>query len=312
MNRVLVLVISLLACALAAMAAPELAQVSSPTGPVVMQSIWDLHHHPKGGAIQPQLRHGVEADTDDWPASFYFTFQGSQGPELCSASLVGPQALLTAAHCVPPTKILPFRLTKAPFTATCTEHAIYNVDVSADWALCKVGAAVPVPGGLFETIELTPLSAMQGSQLVLGGFGCTSDQVSQAQVAASPTYVIGSNVVAETSLTASSRSYDSQFYGESQKNNLFTEPWGANTCPGDSGGPAFRITLVSGKLYAHRVIDAVNSRVFYADSTHTTWGASLLSGTGGPDFVNWATTWANQQKVTICGINAGPVASCRQ
>ena len=60
-----------------------------------------------------------------------------------------------------------------------------------------------------------------------------------------------------------------------------------------------------------RVITAVNSRVFYADNSGNSWGASILVATGGPDFGAWALRWAQNHRVIVCGVTPGPPPYCR-
>ena len=304
--------LALLALSSNALADPQLAPTPTPTGEVVVKSVYDLHQHPTGGSQLPQLRHGIPANSDDWPASLYMTFDSAEGPAACTAALVGPQALLTAAHCTPASGSISFKLAHNDYTAVCESDSAYASDPSADWALCKVVPSVRSPVGLkFESVEMTPMKQLQDVPLLLGGYGCTSDQVGAGLPDdKKPTYDIGENAVAETSLSAHHK-YESEFYAPSQKNNLFTDDWGSNICPGDSGGPAFRITESVGGLYEHRVIAAVNSRVFYQDPSRRTYGASILSSTGG-DFGGWALGWARNQSVSICGVTPGPSASCRQ
>src|SRR5262245_56619831 len=70
-----------------------------PQGDIVFEAALDLGQTP--GDASPQLRHGIEATTADWPDSLYVTFPTPDGTAACTATLVGPRAMLTAAHCVP-------------------------------------------------------------------------------------------------------------------------------------------------------------------------------------------------------------------
>ena len=65
-------------------------------------------------AVQPELRHGVVAATADWPASLYATFSTPDGTAACTAALVGPEAMLTAAHCVPVSGQVTFKYKDQP------------------------------------------------------------------------------------------------------------------------------------------------------------------------------------------------------
>ncbi len=149
---------------------------------------------------------------------------------------------------------------------------------------------------------------MLNQKITLTGFGCISDIV-----AAGPTdnlYRIGSNNIDETS-SSPLRRRGPQYYADKETNNMFTvdDPQLANLCPGDSGGPAFRLSVGGGNLTS-RVIVGVNSRVFYRDASRTSYGSSLIAGTGGPDFRKWAEDWTKSNGVAACGI-AGVVPNCR-
>ena len=52
----------------------------------------------------------------------------------------------------------------------------------------------------------------------------------------------------------------------------------------------------------------MNSRVFYR--TKTSYGSSLISAAGGPDFRKWAEDWTKSNAVGACGI-VGSLTNCR-
>jgi len=297
--------------AAAAHAGPGTAPVHEPSGDVEFKAALDLKQKPKGN--EPQLRHGWIAASKDWPASLYVTFQTADGMAACTAALIGPQAMLTAAHCVPGTGKVTFVYAgqAQPYDTECTRHPRYPADASADFALCRIKKAFAAPAGfLFETVDSGALSGMQGASLILTGYGCVGDAVASAQF--DDKYRIGFNKVDETSASAPpARHHDEAFYAPRENNNLFTadDPEAANLCPGDSGGPVFR-RQTGAAVVTSRSIVGVNSRVFYRDAAHTTYGSSLLSSTGGPDFRGWASLWAKDNKVAACGI-AGAVPNCR-
>jgi hypothetical protein len=274
-------------------------------------AVLDLNQDPPPGA--PQLRHAEEARSREWPASLYATFTASNGQtDVCTAALVGSEALLTAAHCVPPSRRVTFAYAGhfSRYTADCQFHDNYRRDASADFALCKVSPRFYAPGGfLYETIDTSNMSRMLQQPVILTGYGCFTDAVANATT--DNKYRIGWNTVDETSANpANPRRRPAVFYAGGENNNLFTvdDPTLANLCPGDSGGPAFRRT--SGSSFGNRVIVGVNSRVFFTDATRATYGSSLVSATGGPDFFRWAQTWARANG-SICGIH-GNIPNCRR
>jgi len=286
----------------------EVAPQHSPSGDISFSSVYDLNQ--SGGAAAAQLRHGEVASSRDWPASLYATFNTPDGRAVCTAALVGPVAMLTAAHCVPDTGTVSFVLAGASYQTQCQRHPGYAAatDASADFALCKVERTVSGPPGfLFETVSTTGMDGLlDGKPVILSGYGCISDIAAENEI--DGRYRIGFNSIDETS-NSTSRRRGPVYYSPVQRNNLLTkdDPDLANLCPGDSGGPAFRAT---GTGYAQRRIIGVNSRVFYLDATRRNYGSSLISGTGGPDFRDWARAWADQNQVVVCGVR-GSVNNCR-
>lgn len=275
---------------------------------IVYKSVLALRQHAEG---QPELRGGQAAESTEWPASLYATFKADQGGfAACTAALVGPQAVLTAGHCVPRSG----RITVvfgSQYSASCEVHPSYwpqAKDLSADYSLCKTSQPIPVPRGFkFESIDTRSMDHLVQQQIVLGGYGCISDVAKNAQT--DGLYRIGYNTVDETSDSpARKRGYD--YYRSAQLNNLITrdDPNVANLCPGDSGGPAFKANPAPGNPFGSRIIIGVNSRVFRR--TPTEYGASLVSATGGPDFRTWALGWLGRNQVAACGL-AGAFANCR-
>lgn len=305
-----------LGCSLTAEPFNEVAELSPPVGPVNFGSVLDLNQNP---GVQPQLRGGSIARSADWPASLFATFRTDRGTKVCTAALVGPQAMLTAAHCVPASGIVTFKFAGTDFTTDCEQHPSYKDrrDVSADFALCRVRVSDSHPKGVslgpgnrFERIDTDSMENWIAAQsaapiyVTLGGFGCISDIV--AENAIDEKYRVGRTYFVESSRSPSRERGDG-LYAPLQVNNLITvdDSAYANLCPGDSGGPAF--AFAEGK----RVIIGVNSRVFYRDQTRTSYGASLISATGGPSFVSWAEQWAKRSpKVQVCGVE-GSSRGCR-
>ena len=264
---------------------------------------------------EPQLRHGRIANSTDWPASLYATFQTPSGTAACTAALVGPQAMLTAGHCVPAVGgvIFSYHGQAKPYVASCTQHPHYlsHQDASADYALCKLDRPFVQPTGfMYETISTTGFDSFVGTTIVLTGYGCIGDAVANLQF--DDKYRIGTNTIEETSATLSGKRGPA-FYTPKENNNLFTkdDPNLANLCPGDSGGPAFRRTGGTADQFTSRVIVGVNSRVFYTSPAMTAFGSSLVSATAGPDFRVWAEEWAKTvAKVPVCGVD-GAIPNCR-
>ncbi len=237
--------------------------VQNPKG-ISMKSVGALGQSGTG----PKVIGGRPANSSDWRASFY-----SSVPEArCTAQLVGPSALLLAAHCVGDGLEASIEVDGKVYTGVCTQADEYKKDASADYALCKM--TVDIPGIPFENVNIVPTLIAKGRLLLLTGYGCTAPggisdgvfRVADAAVALLP--------------------------GEREPNTIITQDKTA-ICPGDSGGGAF-IVLSAKK----RVAVSVNSRVSF------TTGESYLSSLSTSTAISFLTRWSAQNGgAKICGFN---------
>jgi len=232
------------------------------------------------GSVAAVLKRGASpAESRDWTASFYL-----DEPKFCSATLIGPKVMLTAAHCLErDEKILISIWIKRKSIETegrCTVHPEFSVDRSNDIALCSFGVEVPVAA--YERISLEPTDLpLTNKKLLLTGFGCV-DHENEVPL---KKFLIG-----ESTITA--------LVGEDSKYpNSIRLSGGASLCLGDSGGGAY-VRLPPSK---RRLIVGVNSR--YLNST--SWVSSLAKSSG------FVTQWALENKVTICGKDK-EAPNCRQ
>jgi hypothetical protein len=290
-----------------------------PVGDIMFLATRDLDQ--SSPAASAELRHGRIADSRQWPASLYATFETPGGTAACTAAIVGPQAVLTAAHCVPDSGRITVAFAGRAYRAACEVHPQYvaRSDDSADFGLCKTERPFAAPDRIrFETINTAPMDDLlrtpESRRILLSGYGCISDIIAEDETDGN--YRIGFNTVEETSNSAERRRGD-DYYAGREDNNLLTseDPELANLCPGDSGGPAFQATNGSDGPYSRRSIVGVNSRVFYrdfdAEGRPISYGASLISATGGPEFRAWALAWAARAQVAVvCGL-VGPVELLR-
>lgn len=293
----------------------EVAPESRPPAGVLFKSVLALNQAPSPGEIQ--LRNGFIADSKEWQASLYATFATPRGTSACTAALVGPQAVLTAAHCTPDDGVISFEFPGAalPYKADCKISTRWPADASADFAFCKVRTVVATPAGFeFETVSTANMDQLLASNpgeqkpLVLTGFGCISDVAVEDET--DGLYRLGYNTPVETS-NSKTKKKGAAYYAPAEVNNLIMGegPGVANLCPGDSGGPAFLARANNKGRFGGRVIVGVNSRVFYLDETHKKYGASLVSATGGPDL----RPVFNQYNGTlaVCGLGGG-LQNCRR
>lgn len=286
----------------------------SPSGDVIFTPLTDKPQ--TGFTIQGMLRGGsaVPLNSADWPASFLIEFTAEDGrASSCTAAMIGPGVMLTAAHCIPDAGSVRFAFNNIPYELECERHPkwVTGEDPSADYALCAVADPdqpfVPTPGFRYETVDIGPMARSMQGPVVLTGFGCTSNMVAE-QRRVDGRYRIGKNVVVATSDTASQRPYSNNYFGPNgQRSNLFTSETGANICPGDSGGPAF--TAGTDGTGPRKII-GVNSRVFYARNDRSRFGASLISSLGSADFGAWARPWLNDRSLAACGLTGAP-RGCR-
>lgn len=311
----------------------------APPSGVVFQSVYDLQQKTDG--TEPMLRGGRVADSKVWPASFYMVSGSGPQRSSCTGALIGPRVLLTAAHCVPADGKLGIAFGRAPpQTATCVQHPAWvkRRDRSADFALCAVPQAIVAQDLLYETVYAAPVAVLLGNKIVLSGYGCTDDIVAKsrdqtiaqarAEAAAAragrpapkPDYRFGFATAAETS-QSTARADRRQFYAPYELYNIITDLDGANLCPGDSGGPVFRLNPARGSSFERRGLVAVNSRVLFLNPDDPKrYGASLLAAVGATGrtddedlqpFAVWAKTWASQAGVDICGLAETTSPTCR-
>lgn len=263
----------------AAAARPRVApHRGEPPATVTMDSIGDLT---KPDQFTGQLRGGARIeDPTLYPASVY----SKLGSQFCTATVVGPNTLLTAGHCARTGTVANFKLQGQARTATCTRESHYPGDPKADYALCLVDG-LPVTGVPFERVNTDPTRLKLGDQLRLTGFGCTSADGTGGN---DGVYMVGDNDKIVTLPSAA--------------NNDIVTSGGSALCFGDSGGPAF---FVSG---AKRWVVSVNSRAGALGETLN--DRSYLESTSAPLAVAFLTGWAHDNSQRICGLADSP-AGCR-
>jgi hypothetical protein len=228
---------------------------------------------------QPQIMNGTAVPGTDWPATFISRTDTPAGSFRCTATIIGPHAVLTAAHCVDNGATMSVRTTSGTISAVCTHHPGYRPteNYRDDIALCLLNAtATLLTGARYERLNSNPSYLGVGRAVRLVGYGCTS-----AGGAASPYLFAG---------PASLQSiYD---------NRLGLGGTGAVLCEGDSGGAAY-----SEGPGPARVVIGVNSTRGYD------YSASTLTDIAAPEVAAFITSWAGGNGAAICGYDA-PTATC--
>ena len=204
----------------------------------------------------PTLIGGKEAKPGEWPE--VVNIRG------CTATVVGAQAVLTAAHCVRDEGIVAFwRNGKRIASGPCEHHNGYGKNKTADFALCKIPRVDPP----YAEINADHWYVKPGDTLTLMGYGCTQPGGKGGN---DGVLRVGSAKVIKVPQGGSN--YD-----------IVTKAKAA-LCYGDSGGPAFKGKRLVG----------VNSRGNINDT-------SYLSATHMVDNA-FMKDWAKRVGAPICGL----------
>lgn len=195
----------------------------------------------------------------------------------CTATVVGPRVIVTAAHCVENGQKSTFKIDGINYTTVGLRHPNYNRGIDTD-------VAVGISAAEFATAPYSIGSerVKVGEKIDLFGYGCTKSPGTG-----------GNDGVLRTGMTtvtrASSQDVRKRPFRPAFVSYDFTmkdSSTGVALCYGDSGGPAF-----SG-LYQVGVNSKGNIRdtSYNLDLTH-------------PEVQEWLLKVASDKKVDICGVS---------
>lgn len=217
-------------------------------------------------AIVPTLIGGDPAPKDKYPSTVRIFIDGAS----CTATLIGPRTLLTAAHCVSEGSTVQFTYRGSSInTEPCKHHSGYSDNQTKDFALCGLSAPLT---GIWERINTDHNLVEKGDSITLTGYGCIKSDGSGGN----------DGVLREGSAVVTRIPSRSDFDIVSSANP-------SALCYGDSGGPAY--LGHSGE----RVLIGVNSR----GNIKTT---SYLSAVHMAD-QNFIKKWANGKGYKVCGLH---------
>lgn len=185
----------------------------------------------------------------------------------CTGTLVGPQVIFTASHCVSTGSRITFshRGSGTGISAVCTRHPAYNTrTVYNDYAFCKLASPVPEGTQMASFDIVAGVSA--GEKLLINGLGAPTVRVHHWG-SANVRNVQGQDIVT-------------------------CGP--ANLGGGDSGGSLLRWSDDRRKTARFKVL-GVNSR--------GGGGCSYYNRTNHPEFISFARSYETSQNVKLCGIS---------
>lgn len=233
--------------------------------------------------VSPQLINGAVVNPRDFRGIARMTTGGT-----CTAALIGPAVLLTAAHCVGNGQQIKFVVAGISIDATCTHAPGYDpfFKPSDDLALCLLSRTVT--GLTYETVKLDTVPII-GSEILLTGYGCTTQNGG----------IDGRLRVGRTETVTDQEASDAATNFNvplGEVNSIYTlsdvPAGGAVICPGDSGGPAFEAGL---DPKGPRKIVGVNSRTTFND------GVSILAAVATADGAAFIRDWADANGQSVCG-----------
>jgi hypothetical protein len=220
--------------------------------------------HATAASIIPTLIGGDPVEDGTWREVVYISSGGGR----CTATIVGPRVLITAAHCASNNSTVTFTLDGKKYSARITRSSLYpgrDHDIALGLITEEVKDVVPKTiGG----------QATKGLEITLLGYGCTRSNGGRGAGGNDGILRIGTAVVS----------------GFSGFDMVSTS--GAALCFGDSGGPAF----IAENGEENAVLLGINSK---GDIATTNYNTRLDTA----DSQSFLKKFASNNGVDICGVN---------
>ena len=223
-----------------------------------------------GSGVRANIIGGETVELDKYPEAVYIT-NGTSG---CSATLIGPRVILTAAHCVDDgRKITPkyFETNGYSYEATCTISDKYHSQ-DHDIALCYTNEDV--------NVEWASIAGKGQGPKLYGfvthvGFGCTKEDGT------------GGN-------NGQLKEGSSQVYKLADSGEHSWYSIGDGVCYGDSGGGTYR--YIEDPYFEHHYILGVNSKGNIRN-------INLVADITSDESYRFIEEWVKLYDARICGYN---------